>query len=335
MQIKNVVPKPYEKSISPAISFEVEIAHIKFQEAIVRVDGWLESDDGKILANVVGFTLEKSKSNEVGARDSGFDSKFKETVYNATLFAPLSRRAVDYIEKRRMKNEKRDVYLTLNLNVKSIVSKASISHLHTIEARRMGLPSEITTSSGRTRVEGIMAYAYDPKFSTRYANRWILSGNGSPVFLSLVEQSFRKEGVRIPSTDWIHDYVPKLELGEYFVVEIPKGKMVMKKAWEYIEKAEECSRQWDTKGVYAHCREAGDFLNGAIKKKFRNDPIVKKWKRVIEKFNKLTSLDLHEEQIIEEEPKGEIFIGRPETEHILVVTKALVKYAEELLQEKS
>jgi hypothetical protein len=46
----------------------------------------------------------------------------------------------------------------------------------------------------------------------------------------------------------------------------------------------------------------------------------------------LTSLDLHEEDIKEEEPKGEVTIGKPETEHILIVTKALIKYAEELLQ---
>jgi len=49
----------------------------------------------------------------------------------------------------------------------------------------------------------------------------------------------------------------------------------------------------------------------------------------------LTSMDLHEEDIKEQEPKGEIFIGRSDTEHVLIVTKALIKYAEELLQEKN
>jgi hypothetical protein len=46
-------------------------------------------------------------------------------------------------------------------------------------------------------------------------------------------------------------------------------------------------------------------------------------------------MDLHTEDIEEQVPKGEISIGRPETEHILIVTKALIKYAEELLQEKN
>jgi len=36
---------------------------------------------------------------------------------------------------------------------------------------------------------------------------------------------------------------------------IPKGKKVIEEAWNYEEKAEECYRQWNTKGVYGNCRE--------------------------------------------------------------------------------
>lgn len=45
-------------------------------------------------------------------------------------------------------------------------------------------------------------------------------------------------------------------------------------------------------------------------------------------------MDLHKEEITKEKPEGAILVGRPEVEHILIVTKALIKYAEELLQEK-
>ena len=338
MQIKNVVSKPYEKSISPAISFEVEIAHIKFQEAITSVDGWVESDDGKILANVVGVTTEKLKSNEVGARDSRFDSKFIETLHKVTLIAPLARKAVDYIEKRRMENKKRDVYLTLNLNVRSIVSKARIFHLHDVDHKSMRLPPvKITTSSGRTTNGKIMAYAHDPQFSTEYTNRWIISGESSPFFLSINEQTLRKERVRIPSTDWIHDYAPKLELGEYFIVEIPKGKVV-EEAWDYVKKAEECYRQWDTKGVYANCREAGSLLDTTIRQKFgKNNFIRERWGRTYQRFSNFASLDLHLEDIKKSQKFSAegVKIGKVDVEHILIVTKALIKYAGELLQEKS
>ena len=55
MEIKQAVPKPFEEGISPTLSFEVGIAYTKFREAIVGIEGFLESDDGKILGRVVEF----------------------------------------------------------------------------------------------------------------------------------------------------------------------------------------------------------------------------------------------------------------------------------------
>jgi len=335
MQIKSVTPKPFENSIPPGISFKIEIVHVKFQEAIVGIEGWLTSDDGKILAKVGEALPEAATSDEIGARGSTNDSQFKETVYNSTFIVPLGKKALNYIEKRRMDNEKRDVFFTLRLNIRTIQSKAIISHLHEIDSRSITTqPVEVTRHSGVKTKANLIAYVHDPDFYSDRSNRWVISGNRGQVFLNVLSQSFEKSGIRIPSTDWIHDYAPKLELGEYFIVEILKGKKVIKKAWEYIEKAEECYRQWDTKGAYANCREVGKLLNELIKKKFKNNPIIKKWKRAIEKFNTFASLDLHVEDIIKERPEGEIVIGRSDTEHILFVTKALIKYVQELLLEK-
>ena len=334
MRIVSIVPRPYDKSIYPAISFEVGIARVNLQEAIVGIEGRLESDDGKILANVFEVTPEK-RTDYLGARGSALDGNFTEIGYRSTLIALLDRKAVEYLENRRMKNKKHDVYLTLNLNVRSLTSRATISHLHQVEPNIAKLPLvRLITDSGRTVNGKIIAYASDDQFSTRYSNMWIISGDGKPIFLSVNEEPLKKENIRINAVDWIHDYAPKLELGEYFIVEIAKGKMTIKKAWEYVEKAEECYRQWDTKGAYANCREVGKLLSEVIKKRFRKSPIIKKWKRAIEKFEKLTSLDLHEEDIKEEVPKGEISIGKADTEHTLIVTKALIKYAEELLEQK-
>jgi hypothetical protein len=334
MRILNATPKPYEKSILPAISFEVDIAHTAFQEAIVSVDGWLESDDDKILADITEIGTDRNFS-EVGARGSSHDNEFKETIYHSTLVASLDRKALSYLEDRRMQNEKRDVFLNLMLIIRTIVSKTSISHLHEIDSQDFGLGKkfEVNTSSGKQEGK-IMAYAYDPSFRSSNIDHWILSGNGSPFFLSVERHTIDKKEIRINAVDWIHDYAPKFELGRYFIVEIPKGKEIVKKAWDYVNSAEECYRQWNTKGAYANCREVGELLDKTVNKKFQNDPAIKKWKRAIEKFNKLTSTDLHEEDIMEEEPKGKISIGRPEIEYVLIVTKALIKYAEELLQEK-
>jgi hypothetical protein len=330
MRILNVTTQPSEKSILPAIGFEVDISHVAFHEAIVSVDGWLESDDDKILADITEIGTDRHFS-EVGARGTSHDNEFKETVYHSTLFSFLDRKALSYIEDRRMQNEKRDVFLNLKLIVRIIVSKTSISHLHEIEGQDS--VRDVNTSVGR-RAGKIMAYAHDPHFRSDYNNRWILSGDGSQSFLSIERHTIEKKELRINAVDWIHDYAPKFELGKYFIVEIPKGKEIIKKAWDYVNNAEECYRQWDTKGACANCREVGKLLDNTINKKLQNDPAIKKWKRAYEKFEKLVSTDLHEEDIIEEAPKGKISIGRPEIEYILIVTKALIKYAEGLLLEK-
>ena len=341
MKIESIVEKPYEKSIIPSLSFEIEISHIKYQEAITGVSGWLQTEDGKIVAEINETIRENPASDEVGARNSDFDSHFKEEIYKTTLITLLDKRALDHIEKIRMVDRKGDVKLTLNLNVKSIESRAAISHLHEVNPESIGL-SPIRVPTHRRETEGeIIVYAYDSKFSSSRANRWILSGNGNPIFLSIKEQLIKVERT-ISSSDWIHDYAPKLELGEYFVVEIPKGKKIIEDAWNYMEKAEECFRRWDTKGVYANCREVGSLLDRTIKDKFGKDSFAydERWGRTYKRFKNLSfsnfaSLDLHLEDIKKSQKYSseDVKIGKADAEHMLIVTKALIKYAEELLEE--
>ena len=68
MKIKNVEPKPYEKSVLPSIIFEVDISHVKYQEAIIGVNGLLETDDGKVLANVNEYICEL-KTREIAIQN--------------------------------------------------------------------------------------------------------------------------------------------------------------------------------------------------------------------------------------------------------------------------
>ncbi len=335
MRIKKIDPIPYEKSIFPGISFDVEIGYTKYQEAIVGISGWVETDDGKIIAEVREDVPDKTKYCEVGARQSHFDKEFKEDVHKTTLVALLDRRALNHIEKRRMEDRKGDVKLSLNLIVKIVHSRTVISHVHEIKPEDIGLESLEIYAGRKTRDWNFLVYAYDPEYSSR-TNKWLLSSDGKPIFLTIYEQSL-KGTVRIPSTDWIHDYAPKLELGEYFIVEMPKGKEIIKEAWRYIEKAEECFRRWDTKGVYANCREVGYLLDRIIKEKFGKDNFnyKERWGRAYGRFEHLTSLDLHLEQLKQKQQYmlEEIKIGKDDAEHILTVTKLLTKYAEELVGE--
>jgi hypothetical protein len=339
MEIKNVKVGPFEKFIFPCLQFYVEIAYTKYDEMIVNIGGYLESDDGKIIA-VVNEVLPQilTSIGELWAKESHYSKEFKEDIYKATLIAILDKKALDYLENSRKRNKKGNVKLILNLHVKFLKSRTSISHLHAIDPHSIGLTPKVRLSSGREEIGKIVVYAYDSEFIAQSPNQWILSGDKSPVFLELKECPLKAE-ITISSSDWIYDYAPKLGLGEYFVVEIPKGRMVIQDAWSYIEKAEECFRRWDSKGVYAYCREAGKLLNNEIEKKFGKNSFIynERWGWSYAKFEHLASLDLHIEDIKRSQKyqEEEIKVGRSDAEHLLIITKALIKYAEELLQESS
>jgi hypothetical protein len=282
------------------------------------------------------FQKNLTSIGELWAKNSYYDKEFKEDIYKATLIAILDKKALDYLENSRKRDKKGNVKLILNLHVKFLKSRTLISHLYAIEPERIGLTPKVRLSSGWEGTGKIVVYAYDSGFTVEATNQWVLSGNSKPVFLELMECPLKAE-IIISSSDWIYDYAPKLGLGEYFVVEIPKGRMVIQAAWSYIEKAEECFRRWDTKGVYAYCREAAKLLDREIKNKFGENSFISKerWGRSYARFEHLASLDLHIEDIKKslDYKEEEIKVSRSDAEHLLIVTKALVKYAEELLQE--
>jgi hypothetical protein len=156
-------------------------------------------------------------------------------------------------------------------------------------------------------------------------------------FINSIEPVYGQISFEIEQSHWVNKILPSLSYGEYFIIEIPKGNEQINEAWKYINKAENCFNTWDTKGTFANCRELGTFLNNLIKEKLDLDPNIKKWNRSFERFSHQVSLFLHveEEDIKNKEPKGSININKNDAEHILIVTKALLKYAEGLLRENS
>lgn len=342
MKINKILCKPYEKSLFPSLKFDVEISYSKFQEAVISIDGWVETDDGKIIAEIKEARQDISiPPCSLSAYGSSFDSNFKEDIYETILVVILNNMTLQHIDNRRMMNRKGDVILNLILNVMSIDNKARTSFIHEINPKEIGIEKkEIFTETGKTSDWYILAYASVPNFSPSRQNRWILSGDGTPIFLDIKGQTLKKR-IEIGSADWLHDYAPNLGLGEYFIIEIPKGMKLIKDAWVYVENAEKCFMNWDTKGVYANCRECGNLLDRILKGKLGKDSFAYKerWGRTYKRFKNmsfsdLASLDLHLEDIRKSQRYilEDIKIDKSDVEHILIVTKALIKYAEQLLK---
>ena len=192
MEIKTVIPEPYENSVSPSIIFEIKISYTKYQEAIIAVSGWLETDDGKMVVNISEYSSGKPKISEIGAKGTNYDSHFKEEVYITNVIAQLNKQTLDHIEKRRMADKKGDVKLTLYLNVKYLETRAVILESYLIDPKKIGLSGiSIPTSRGREDAK-IIVNVYDPEFSTQHANLSIISGNTGPVFLALGEYVLKK-----------------------------------------------------------------------------------------------------------------------------------------------
>lgn len=142
--------------------------------------------------------------------------------------------------------------------------------------------------------------------------------------------------VEISQSHWVGRILPALGLGEYFLIEIPKGKKTVPAAWDYLDKAEAAFNNWHSKEVYGNCRELGVLLDQAIKDKFGvNDFSYSiRWRRAYSGFADLASWSLHLEDL-KKSPKyspDAVQTSKADAEHLLLRTKELLKYAEEILE---
>jgi hypothetical protein len=150
-------------------------------------------------------------------------------------------------------------------------------------------------------------------------------------FLNDILTSFTQlRSIEIPQSHWVKNILPSLGYLEYLLVEIPKSNKILLKAWDYLEKAENAFMRWDTQGVFTNCREVGRMLDNEIKNKFgeSDSAYTERWGRFNKGFNHWASLDLHREEI-------KVEVKKADAAHLMFVTKSLIKFAEELLQEKS
>lgn len=144
--------------------------------------------------------------------------------------------------------------------------------------------------------------------------------------------------IEIPQSYWLKNVLPNLGVGEFFVIELPKGNQELQKAWEYIETAEHAYRNWDSKGVFANCRELGEFLNDKIKNKFGESSFAysERWQRRFKNYSHFASLDLHLEEK-KSKPNNyapdEVKTYKTDAENMILSAKVITKYAQALLSE--
>lgn len=210
MRIDKIEVKPVQESINPELMFEMEIFIRRGYEILLEITGGVFSDENKKLANIHEF-IHETNNMELSARDQMNEREEKFTI---KLIAPLNHKVLDYIETLRTQNKKGDVILTLDIFVKMLISKTSLSYMFMMDDAKF--PYQLPEHSKDAKP---VFYQYQRDgFSTRQTNMWILSGDGSPAFIEIRNNNLKNK-VTISSSDWIHDYCPVFQIGRFSVFE--------------------------------------------------------------------------------------------------------------------
>ena len=229
--------------------------------------------DGKIIA-------ELSETSASGGQPNPRSLLIKATqnfetaqngVQSATLefVAPLSPHALDHLENLRMGRPKHDLELRIRLQARLLKSRLVTAHLHEILIENLPPAlrqpfEQIRSTSGRPRIESLVVYGSDPNYWHTRINMWVLSSDGGATAFEIATET-PEYHYRIPSDDWVHDYLPKLTGRRYAVVELTTLPSLSGKFAEVVSSIEEAKRQ-----LYEHLDLGGaqTALRNALNKLF-------------------------------------------------------------------
>ncbi|NJD77277.1 MAG: hypothetical protein FIB08_09315 [Candidatus Methanoperedens sp.] len=209
MRIDKINVMPVQNSINPELLFEIEFFVRRDFEIPVDITGSVLSDENRKIANIYGLMHMPNQTFELAAEHRRRREGEEKRVIK--LIASLNQKVLDYIETLRIKDRKGDVNLTLDIFIKLVVPNTMISPL-TIAKINLGR-DELEHQN-----KSLVAYEHSGEVTPSYNNMWILSGDGSPIFIKIIDYNFKNQIV-IRSSDWIHDYCPIYQTGRFSVFE--------------------------------------------------------------------------------------------------------------------
>ncbi len=157
-------------------------------------------------------------------------------------------------------------------------------------------------------------------------------------FIKEVESRNVQVEFSVPQSQWIDKVNNRLGFLEYFLIEFPKGEKTIPEIWKKLAEAETHLHQFDVSSLFVKCREIGSALDNYLKESLGNKSFAfkERWRRSYNNFSHYCSLPLHIEDIKGKSHKysiEEMKVLKHDCEHVLLLTKSLMKYAEELLCE--
>lgn len=326
-----------ESFLTPSVRITAEIELKQHKEALISFSGQLVSDGEKIISNLSSFSL---PSVTLMAENNAYVKTGTANIkkFEIVLHGELSNAAAEMLEDSRKNNVKRDVRGKVRISANIAESNLSTSHVHEIDLPWLGLGNKVPEvlshlGTGTNEIK-LLAYRFDSNYSTNRTNLWLLAAeraNIVKISTRTIELSFE-----IKASDWINDFSPKIGLGKVLIIEVGRINDTFPEALEHLNNAEKSFLVWSTKGVYAECRELASLLDRKVKEFLGANSFAykEKWRKAKDRFDALSSLDLHLEDIKNSKYNdGEVRIGKPDAENLMMNAKVLLKYASDLMKE--
>ncbi len=217
-----------ESCFEPAIKMTFVLKYQMNQEAPINMFGnvfFEKKSIGRLEPKVM-----PSLEFKIGPTD--YNRNFGQKELEMELTLSLDKKIVSYMNDARKSSPKGDVNLTIDVNLTYLKNKAFVSYINEFHLNDATFPRDLKTvieknfSPHNYSDISVLLYTYPTQIGSYASNRTnlnLVSSNGSGQddgYLSIINQNLKIDW-QIKSSDWVHDFLPKLGLGEYEVIEIP------------------------------------------------------------------------------------------------------------------
>ena len=216
-----------ESFFEPTIKVELEWQYDVSQEAPVNIFGNV-SFMGKLVGRLQPKDMQPQAFN-IGPTD--YNKNYGQKNLKMDITVTLDSKIITHLNEARKSTSKGDVNLTLEFFATHIVNIAWVSYIEELGLDDPSLSSILKAPTVREKFKDSNSVSFllfvSPGYRTYQQNRQnlnLISSNGSGPntgYLSIKTEKIVLEAP-IKSSDWVHDFLPKLELGQYEIIEVPR-----------------------------------------------------------------------------------------------------------------
>lgn len=212
-------PEPLIDCAFYGIGLKASFRMVRGMEAPVGADGWICTTDGKFIGNANLKPQDRANKYPLSARDQYLPDS-GQLEYEIHMTIPLSREAIDHVERQRERDKKKDVRLKAIIQLAVQSSRTVLSHMITDTSLTPKMLGPSAKVSPHLSDANFVLHKSDRDIRSTQTDMYLISGDGMRDFLEITTVKFEKDLV-IAASDWVQDYVPALGIGRSLHMELP------------------------------------------------------------------------------------------------------------------